>query len=106
MKLKKFFLVLSLVTGIFSLQTIHAKSPVQTQSSNESVTLNMQNMTCSMCKFTIKKALQDVDGVQKVNVDYDNKIAAVSFDAQKTNTEALIKATTNAGYPATVRQAK
>lgn len=66
----------------------------------------MQNMTCAMCKITIKKALQGVDGVQEVNVNSDIKTATVTFDSQKTNSKALIKATTHAGYPATVRQAK
>lgn len=104
MKIKTLFLVLSLLLGFFTMPTSNAKPQIQSQNSSQSVTLDMQNMTCAMCKITIKKALQGVDGVQKVNVDYDSKTAAVSFDPQKTNTEALIKATTNAGYPGTVRQ--
>ena len=106
MTIKTFFLTLVLLSGLFLMQTIHAESPVQTQNSGQSVTLDMQNMTCAMCKITIKKALQGVDGVQAVNVDSDTETATVAFDSQKTNSEALIKATTNAGYPATVRQSK
>jgi mercuric ion binding protein len=33
-------------------------------------------------------------------------MADVTFDPQKTSIEALIKATTNAGYPAAVHQPK
>lgn len=105
MKIKILFLSLSLFTGFFSIQTIRAESQVQTQTNTQSVTLDMQNMTCAMCKITIKKALQGVDGVQKVNVNYDNKTAAVIFNPKKTNIEALIKATTNTGYPSTVQEA-
>ena len=106
MKIKILFLVLSLLSGLFLMQTIHAESPVHTQNSGQSVTLDMQNMTCAMCEITIKKALQGVDGVQIVHVDSDTETATVKFDPQKTNSEALINASTNAGYPATVRQSK
>ena len=106
MNKKTLFFTLGLMTGLFLMQTIHAEAPIQTQNSAQSVTLDMQNMSCGMCKFTIKKALQGVDGVQEVNVDSDNETATVTFDSQKTNPKALIKATTNAGYPATVRKPK
>ena len=72
----------------------------------KTVTLDVQNMTCAMCPITIRKALQGVDGVNKANVDFASKTASVTFDPQKTSIEALIKATTNAGYPATVQQPK
>ncbi len=106
MNIKILLLMLSLLSELYSMQVVQAETLVQTQNSNQSVTLDMQNMTCPMCKFTIKKALQGVNGVQTVNVDYNSKTANVSFDPQKTNTEALIKATTNAGYPATVPQSE
>lgn len=104
MTFKIIFFILSLVTSSLLIQTIHAEAIVQVKSNNQSVTLIMQNMTCAMCKFTIKKALQGVDGVKEVSVDYDSKTASVAFNPQKTSIEALIKATTNAGYPATVSQ--
>ena len=66
----------------------------------------MQNMTCAMCKITIRKALQGVAGVQQVQVDFDSKTASVTFDPQKTSIDALIEATTNVGYPASVHPTK
>jgi periplasmic mercuric ion binding protein len=108
MKLKTISLMLSLLATSSLLQTAHAGAtiPVQSQkqSSSQSVTLDMQNMTCAMCKFTIKKALQGVEGLEEANVDYDTKTAKVAFNPQKTSVAALIKATTDAGYPATVHQ--
>lgn len=106
MTIKTVCLTLSLLATPLLFQTAHAEAPVQVQSSSQSVTLAMQNMTCAMCKITIKKALQGVEGVQKVSVDGDTKMADITFDPQKTSIEALIKATTNAGYPATVHQPK
>ena len=106
MSIKVLFVALSLITGFVSMQGVHAKSPIQTQNSRQTVTLDMQNMTCAMCKITIRKALEGVDGVQEINVDSDTETATVTFYPQKTNSDALIKATTHAGYPATVRPEK
>lgn len=106
MTLKTLLLALSLLSGLFLINTSQAEPIVQVQNSNQTVTLDMQNMTCAMCKITIKRALQGVDGVQVVNVDPESKTSTVTFSPQKTNIEALIKATTNAGYPATIRQPK
>ncbi len=107
MKHFKYLLIaLSLMTGFIFTSMAPAQPPEQIQNNNQSVMLDMQNMTCAMCKFTIKKALQGVEGVKTVEVDSDKKTASVIFNSQKTTIEALIKATTNAGYPATVRPAK
>jgi len=106
MTLKTILLMLSLLAASLLLQTAHAEAAVpvqaQKQQTSESVILDMQNMTCALCKFTIKKALQGVEGVEKASVDYDSKMASVTFNPQKTSVDALIKATTDAGYPATV----
>lgn len=65
------------------------------------VTLNVPGMTCPACPITIKKALNKVSGVSKVEVSYEKKEARVTFDDAKTDTKALVKATTDAGFPST-----
>jgi mercuric ion binding protein len=65
-------------------------------------TLDMQNMTCATCSITIRKALEKVLGVMDAKVDYDHKTATVKYDADQTNPSALIRATTNAGFPSTL----
>ena len=67
--------------------------------SPKTVTLNVSGMTCAACPVTVKKALEKVPGVSKVDVRYEKKQVLVTFDDAKTNTDALVKATTNAGYP-------
>lgn len=64
--------------------------------------LDIQNMTCSMCAITVHRALEKVPGVIEAKVDYDHKTATVKYDADKIDPAALIKATTNAGFPAVV----
>src|SRR2546428_13774084 len=65
----------------------------------KTVTLNVPGMTCPACPITIKKALNKVEGVSKVDVNYEKKQAVVTFDDAKTELKALVKATTDAGFP-------
>ena len=67
--------------------------------SPQTVTLNVSGMTCPACPITVKKALEKVPGVSNVDVRFENKQVLVTFDDAKTNTDALVKATTSAGYP-------
>ena len=48
----------------------------------------------------MKKAIENVDGVKSVAVDFDVKTATVIFDDQITTTNEVAAASTNAGYPA------
>lgn len=70
----------------------------------QTVTLDLPTMNCAMCPITVKKALTKVEGVTKAEVSYEKKQAVVTFDDARTNANALVEATTNAGYPATVKE--
>jgi mercuric transport protein periplasmic component len=70
----------------------------------KTVTLDVQNMTCEVCPITVKKALEKVSGVSAVQIDFTKKTATVTYDPDKAQPEALMKATTNAGYPSTVQK--
>jgi mercuric ion binding protein len=69
---------------------------------SRNVTLKVSNMTCAACPITVKKALEKVPGVSKVEVSFEKKQAQVTFDDARTNTDALLKATRDAGYPSEV----
>lgn len=69
----------------------------------KTVTLAVPGMTCAACPFTVKAALSKVDGVSKAEVEFDKREAKVSFDDAKTSAQALMKATSNAGYPSSVK---
>ena len=66
--------------------------------------LDVQNMTCGLCPVTVKQALQKVPGVTEAKVDFEKKTASVRFDADQVDTAALVKATTEAGFPSTARK--
>src|SRR5439155_26111808 len=66
---------------------------------SKTVSLDVPGMTCPVCPITVKKALNKVSGVSKVEVSYEKKEARLTFDDGKTDTKALVKATTDAGFP-------
>lgn len=70
----------------------------------QTAVLDVQNMTCSLCPATVKKSLEKVAGVSQAQIDLQKKTATVTFDADKTSAAALVKATTDAGYPSVVRK--
>jgi mercuric ion binding protein len=66
-------------------------------------TFAIQNMTCALCPVTVKKAMEGIAGVTSVSVDFDAKTATVVFDPSVTSPDAIAAASTNAGYPASVK---
>ena len=72
--------------------------------SPQTTVLDVRNMTCTLCPITVKKSLENVPGVAQARIDFEKKTATVKFDADKTTAAALVNATTEAGYPSTVRK--
>ncbi len=70
----------------------------------QTVTLDVDNMTCAVCPITVKKALQDVHGVTTAKADLATHSAQVTYDAEQVKVDALVDAVTFAGYPARVKQ--
>lgn len=72
-------------------------------SGTQTVTLSVPGMTCAACPITVKKALTQLDGVQKVAVHYQKLTAVVTFDDAKVSVHKLTQATEDAGYPSSAR---
>lgn len=89
-----------------ALFTLTATLGTPAWAATKTVTLSVPGMTCEACPITVKKALFKVDGIQKAEVSFEKREAAVTFDDAKTNTEAITKATANAGYPSTLKAEK
>lgn len=72
----------------------------------ETVTLDVKNMTCAMCPITVRKALEKVPGVIEAEAKYEGAgvgWAKVTFDPARTTVDALTKATADAGYPSSLK---
>ena len=83
--------------------SIFAQSAIPLVAAVRSATFAVENMTCALCPATVKKAMEQVNGVQSVEIDFDAKTATVVFDPAATSVEAIAAASTNAGYPAAVK---
>ena len=66
-----------------------------------SATFSIAKMTCATCPISVKKAMKRVDGVKTVDIDFETKVATVTFDPSITNPETIAAASSNVGYPAT-----
>jgi len=70
----------------------------------QTVRLSVPTMDCPVCPITIKKALLQVAGVSRAQVNFERKEALVTFDNERTRVDALMRATAGAGYPSTVAE--
>lgn len=85
--------------------TLLALFPLATLATTpRTVTLAVHNMTCPICPITLKKSLGKVAGVNAVQIDFDKKTVAVTYDPDKAQLASLTEATTSAGYPSTVQE--
>lgn len=89
--------------SLFALTLALAAVTATVEAADRTVTLAVENMSCVTCPITVKAALKRVPGVRNANVDFKTKLAVVSFDDTKTNAKALAKASTDVGFPASVK---
>ena len=64
----------------------------------QTVTLNIDGMTCGGCVKSVTRLLEGVEGVEKAEVSWKTKNAVITFDESKTDTDALIDAVEDGGY--------
>jgi mercuric ion binding protein len=67
------------------------------------VTFDVQKMTCATCPLAVRKAMERVAGVKQVEVSLDDHSAVVTFDTGATTAAAIGQASTDVGFPATIR---
>lgn len=65
-------------------------------------TLYAEKIYCDACAAVITKALRNVPGVSKVNVNVEKKEVLVQFDPAKASVEDLTAATAKKGFRSTV----
>ncbi|MHB2155853.1 mercuric transporter MerT family protein [Calditrichota bacterium GD2] len=68
----------------------------------ETVVLGVRGMNCASCPLTVRKSLESVKGVQKVKALYKQRLAIVDYNPGAATVKALLKATSNGGYPSTI----
>lgn len=63
------------------------------------VTLQVDNMTCSSCPYIITKTLERVNGVIAVDISFEDRRAVVKFHDDATSVDELTATTAEVGFP-------
>lgn len=64
----------------------------------QTASFTIEGMTCAVgCAATIQEELTALDGVQTAKVDFDKKLATVTFDKTVQNPESLTKVVQDTG---------
>lgn len=61
-----------------------------------------ENMTCALCPITVKRAMEGVEGVGAVEIEFQARTATVVFDTAATSADAIVGVSAGAAYPARV----
>jgi periplasmic mercuric ion binding protein len=88
---------LLLIASVSSPVLVSAASAAETE---RTATFDVPDMTCALCPVTVRKAMEGVEGVKSVTVDFDARTATAVFDPSVTSIEAIAGGSENAGYPA------
>jgi mercuric ion binding protein len=73
--------------------------PTASFAAEKTVTLAVENMTCTACPHIVKGSLAAVPGVSLVVISFEDKTATVTYDDATASLPALVRATTDAGFP-------
>lgn len=68
--------------------------------------LNIKGMHCKNCEKLISKALLELNGVNKVKVDYTTEKALITFDENIVSTKSILAKVEDAGYESSVSEDK
>jgi periplasmic mercuric ion binding protein len=93
-----------LAVGLLAVGVLGAVS-CSTETEANVTEIKLPTIQCGMCVKTISAALEKADGVQKVNVDLDKKLATVTYASDKTGVKKLEQAVAKAGYAANTTKA-
>jgi copper chaperone CopZ len=70
---------------------------------SQTITLNVEGMTCNHCSGMVKRTLEEIKGISNVSVDLDAKKAF--FDADTADLiDTAVKEVTEAGYKASTNE--
>jgi copper chaperone len=64
----------------------------------EKIILNVEGMSCNHCVNSVKKAVEDIDGVITVDVNLDEKTVTVEYDQEKAKADYIKEAIEDEGY--------
>lgn len=71
---------------------------------SEKLTLNT-NMHCGSCKTKIENSIKTMDGIEKSEVNLENKTVNLTYNTDKVSQDKIVKAIVDLGFSADVAKA-
>lgn len=68
----------------------------------QSVTVNIDGMTCENCVKSVHNVVSKIEGVQSLSVSLEHNNATVSFDDSLASAQDIVSAIDDAGFEAAV----
>ncbi|MBI4538970.1 MAG: heavy-metal-associated domain-containing protein [Gemmatimonadetes bacterium] len=63
----------------------------QPMAESQKVKLRVEGMTCGGCAISARMVLERLDGVEKAEVDFERKLAVVTYDPEQVTPEHMIQ---------------
>jgi mercuric transport protein len=70
------------------------------QAALKTVKLEIDGMTCGQCAASINTALKKIEGVQKIDISFEQKGGSVQYDPAKVNEKSIVEAINKTGLKA------
>lgn len=93
---------LSTLMLVLVLNALATASAIAAEGHARKAIFSVEKMSCASCPITVRKAMQRVDGVRQVIVDFDSRTATVVFDPRLTDAIQIGAASASVGFPATL----
>ncbi len=96
--------ILTLFAFPYAAPRLFAGAAVAKPAQTAQVVLAVENMYCDTCPITVRQRLLQVPGVVAATVTIEPPEAVVVYDPTRVSLDDLIQATTNVGYPSSVKE--
>ncbi len=74
------------------------ETPPVSQTAIRDITYKIEGMTCDHCEMSIRKGVEELNGIQAVEVNHEDSTAHVTFDPSGTSEKEIIAAIEKRGY--------
>jgi len=79
-------------------------TPPVSQTAIRDTIFRVEGMTCDHCEMSIKKGVEELEGIKVVEANHEDSTAHVVFDPSSTGKEEIIAAIEKRGYQVVQKQ--
>jgi len=92
---------------LISLQAVRAEdNPIKDLFNDKETTISIEGMTCMSCVATIKKEINKIVGIQKIDISLPKQEAKILYVPAKVNIKTIIEKIKKMGYQSELKEQK